>query len=390
MTVQLSSPAPVLSIGPDPSAIGGMSSVVSQIQRLGFSGRYRLTHLSATVSPLPHEGRISRIVRHLSQLTKTVRTLVETDAALVHLHTCSGFSFFRSAVDVLLARALGRRVILHNHGAAFDEFWQRSGWVKRRVIARTLTAAHRVIALSSTWARRLRDMAPKARVVVVENAVDIPACTPVRRHDGPCRFLLLARMDLWKGVVDLLDAAAILHREGLAFELVLAGPQGSAGDERDLQAQIAARNLEGIVRYVGPVGGSDKTDLLLWADVYVQPSHHEGMPLAVLEALSYGLPVIASEVGGIPDILHDHREGQLVPPKRPDRLAAAMNDLACDPLRRECMSIAARRLARTRFSLARFEEDLAAVYDAVLRTADHAKQATLRPVVAAPPTIATT
>ena len=276
------------------------------------------------------------------------------------------FSFFRSAADMIAAQRLGCRVLLHIHGARFDEFYDRAGRVQRRMIEWSLTRADRVIALSKAWYEKLQAMAGGARLAVVENAVPLPPDISEGRHNGTCRFLLLARMDEWKGIDDLLDACAALHQDGTGLELVLAGPPGTAGNAVVLDQKIHTRNLESVVRYVGPVQGEGKFRLLRRADVYVQPSHHEGMPIAMLEAMSFGLPVIGTCVGSVSEVITDGRHGLLIPAHRPDKLASAMGELASSARRRRAMGHASRELVAARFSLTRFRDDVMSLYDEVV------------------------
>jgi len=287
----------------------------------------------------------------------------------VHFHTCSGFSFYRTAADLLFARRLECLTILHMHGGAFEDFHAGQPSWRRKIIRRVLTAADRVVAVSAGWGGKLRQMAPQARVVVIENAVEIPATVPAAQPRGTCRFLLLAAMDQCKGVDDLLDACKTLQGLEVPTEVVLAGPPGTAGDTTVLHEKIRRRNLEGLVRYVGAVQGQDKDDLLAHVDVYVQPSHYEGLPIAMLEALGSGLPVIATRVGAIPEVIAHGHHGLLVPTRCPDALARAMRELALDCDRRAAMSVAARDLAAQRFSLKRFRKDLFSLYDELFMSA---------------------
>jgi glycosyltransferase involved in cell wall biosynthesis len=173
-------------------------------------------------------------------------------------------------------------------------------------------------------------------------------------------------MDEWKGIDDLLAACRTLGERGVRFQLTLAGPPGTAGDAPTLQAKIRDHNLEGVVRYAGPVMGDAKSELLGRADVYVQPSHHEGMPIALLEALAHGLPVVATRVGSVVEVITQRETGLLVPPRQPDRLAGAMHELASDPGLREAMSRAAWVLATRRFCTARLQRDLISLYDTLM------------------------
>jgi glycosyltransferase involved in cell wall biosynthesis len=358
-------PTTVVVIGPTSTIVGGMASVAAQTVALDFGNRYRIESLPMTLSANECERRARRVLRHLSQLRLLQATIRRTGGRIVHIHTCSGFSFYRSVLDMLVAQWLGCRVLLHIHGAAFDEFFARAGRAGRRTIAWSLARADRVVALSGGWARKLQHMARAARVRVIENAVAIPAATPLRQAGSRCRFLLLARMDEWKGIDDLLAACAMLRGWGVVFELVLAGPPGTAGDDTTLGREIRQRSLEGVVRYVGPVRGKEKAELLCQTDVYVQPSHHEGMPISLLEALAYGLPVLATNVGAVPEVIHDRRQGILVPPRDPRRLAEGMRSLALDRSLRAALSAEARALAVQRFCMTRFRDDLVSLYDAV-------------------------
>ena len=357
-----SSQSTVIVIGPPPNQIGGMASVVGQMMSMTFADGYQTELLPLTLSPGDHESILGRIMRHTGQIRRLQKTIRRTQAAIVHIHTCSGFSFYRSALDMWVAQRLGCRAILHVHGATFDEFFDRQPRWRRRLIAWSLTRADRVVALSEGWRNTLRNMAPRARITVIENAVDLP---PERPHDidhQPCRFLLLARMDEWKGIDDLLAACVRLHRDAVPMTLTLAGPPGTAGDETTLQKKIHNRGLDRVVRYIGPVQGQAKTNLWASSDVYVQPSRHEGMPISLLEALAHGLPVIATRVGAVPEVIEHDVQGLLVPAGQPDLLADALADLAMHPLRRRALAVAARSLAGERFSTARFEQDLHALW----------------------------
>jgi len=263
-------------------------------------------------------------------------------------------------------RRAGWRTLLHIHGASFDKFYKRSGRIGRAAIRSTLRLADGVIALSAYWRTYLLTIAPTARVFVIENAVNVPSSPRTQTTENPCRFVLLARMDVWKGIDDLLDACTILRRNATPFAVELAGPPGTAGDASILTQKIHARKLSQTVRYVGPVHGEEKEKLFARTDVLVIPSHHEGMPLVMLEALARGIPVLATRVGAIPAVLTDGRQGRLVEAHRPESLAAAMNDLASDPRRRLAMSHAARELAVQRFTMNRLRLDYESVYSLLM------------------------
>ena len=383
----------VILIGPPPSMTGGISVVVGQMSGMDLSPRYQPRFMPMTFSPGGGESKVARVVRHVRQANKLRSIIRATRAFIVHIHTCSGMSFWRSLIDQRIAQSSGCRTVLHIHGARFDEFFDRAGSFAKHNISSGLTRADVVVALSSAWHQTLTHIAPHANVKVIENAVEVETTseprTSVRAVQGPCRFLLLARMDVWKGIDDLLQACKLLRSRGVRFALTLAGPPGSAGD---VSAKIQSAQLDDdshsqdnsqagpFVRYVGEVLGSEKDRWLRWADVYVQPSHNEGMPIAVLEALAYGLPIIATRVGAMSSIIAsspvdeatppptrgdatcDSPCGLLTPPRDPQALADAMERLATDESARKAMATAAANLARSRFSLARLRQDVIDLY----------------------------
>ena len=363
---------PIVVIGPPDGATGGMATVMAH--HLGMNedracaDAIRLLGFPMTQSPGADESRVQKITRHLGHLQRLRKTIRCNHARIVHIHTCSGASCFRSLADALVARLCGCRVILHIHGAYFDRFFEKLDPLRAAIVRRGLAAADRVIALSQEWKGKLRRISPKAKVHVVENAVDVPrTCTDRseagRRATGRLtQFLLMARMDEWKGIDDLLEACQSLRTTGSKFHVTLAGPPGTAGDENSLPRKIESGGLQESVTYVGPVFGAEKMALLRDADVYVQPSHHEGMPMSILEAMAEGLPVVATRVGAIPEIIKDRVHGWLTPPHHPGALASAMKSAITSDALRRSMGTAAYRLARTRFSLGRFHQSLLHLY----------------------------
>lgn len=195
---------------------------------------------------------------------------------------------------------------------------------------------------------------PSHRVQVIPNGVEPPerVADPSRR---PARGIVVANLIAYKGHADLVEALALLPAPPRMY-LVGDGPE-----RKRLAALVRARGLHTVVSLVGAV--LDARVLLADYQFAVLPSHAEGLPNAVLEAMAAGLPVIATAVGGVPDVLTDGVEGVLVPPHDPPALAAAVARLAGDPELRRAMGEAGRRAA-ARLSV----DECAARHEAVYRT----------------------
>ena len=216
--------------------------------------------------------------------------------------------------------------------------------------------ATKVVANSPAARRILEEegLAP-ASIAVIPNGLDLTAY-PDRRTARPLRTIItVANLRPEKCHEVLVSAAASLipAYPHLRFQIVGAGPQRPA-----LERLIAALGLQAHVELLGH--REDVPSLLAAADVFVLPSRSEAFPNGAMEAMAAGLPVIASAVGGLLDLIEDGRTGVLVPPGDPRTLALALRALITDPMRAEALGIAARTEVHQRYSfdrmVAAFEE----------------------------------
>jgi glycosyltransferase involved in cell wall biosynthesis len=146
----------------------------------------------------------------------------------------------------------------------------------------------------------------------------------------------VANLRATKGYPDLLKAAQIVSRRSRHVQFVAAG-QGPLAD--DLARTRDDLGLAGRFDFLGY--RRDVHRVLAALDIFVLASHHEGLPIALLEALALGVPVVATSVGGIPEAVTDGREALLVPPGQPDRLASALESLIASAELRGALAAAA-------------------------------------------------
>ena len=219
----------------------------------------------------------------------------------------------------------------------------------------------------------VRDYAiPRDKVRVVPNGADLPdeaLEAPIARRWRE-RFaatlirplwVVPARLEEQKGHRVLLEAVAEVWRRGLDFSLVLAGEGSQRGA---IEASVAALGLTQKVHLLGQV--EDLGPLLTAADAVVLPSLWEGLPLALLEALVRARPVVATAVGGVPEVMTDEVHGQLVPPGEPMALADALERFHRKPDRALRLGRAGAERVREDFTWRAVVRDFEAVYDEVL------------------------
>jgi glycosyltransferase involved in cell wall biosynthesis len=199
------------------------------------------------------------------------------------------------------------------------------------------------------------------RSEVIHNAVDA-AAAPVAALDAALPTIVsVGRLHEPKDFVTLARALRALPAEGWRAEIVGDGP-----DRPDVERELREGRLTGAVALVG-----ERTDVprrLAHADVFVLSSRSECMPISVLEAMAAGLPVVASAVGGIPEMVLDGETGILVAPGDDGALGAALGRLAADPDLRRRMGAAGRRRVEERFDLPGFRDAHLALYQRELAT----------------------
>lgn len=198
-------------------------------------------------------------------------------------------------------------------------------------------SAHAVACISDYCrAQLMRHSSPEhwAKLGLVRMAVDsdrFADATQVRAARSPDGFhvLFVGRLVPEKGPSVLLDAVAALRRDpaldGVRTTVRIVG-SGPLADV--LAAQVVRDGLADTVELLGPLGNEDLPAQYAWADAFCLPSFAEGVPVVLMEAMATAVPVVTTPVAGIPELVQDGVSGRLVPPGRPDLLAAALRDVA--------------------------------------------------------------
>lgn len=285
--------------------------------------------------------------------------------ALVHLNVAERGSIWRKGVLLAWARLLGVPVLLHLHAAQVLAFHAGLGPVRQRLVAALFRNATRVVVLGEPWRDWTASLGvDPSRIAVVRNGVPVPEAVPVPRRPGePFRLLFLGNLSARKGVPELLAALARPELAGVAVHLTLAG-----GGEAAFREMAASLGVAGRVTFTGWLNAPGTAARLAQADALVLPSHDEGLPLVILEALALGVPVVSTPVGAIPEVLEDGCTALLVAPGEPAALAAALARLVADDGLRQRLSAAGHALYEREFTLARFagrlrEQQLACLKD---------------------------
>jgi glycosyltransferase involved in cell wall biosynthesis len=330
----------VVMLGSGREVRGGISAMVNVCFEHGLFDRWHARYL-ATHRDGP---RPLKALRAATSFARFAALVAAGRVALVHAHIASGASLWRKAAFVRLARAARVPYVLHVHAGDFEAYYRRSSRLTRALLRDLYAKAATVVALSAAWKAPIEAVVPEARVQVVPNPVAIPTWNP---HAAPRRpvalFLGVVRPE--KGVYELLAAWPRVLAKLPDARLVIAG----SGEIDRARATARELGICGSVDFPGWVGAEEKARLLAKASALVLPSHFEALPMAVLEGMAAGLPVVATRVGAIPDAVGPEA-GLLVEPRDVGALAEALGLALGDSPRRIAMGAAARLRARENFS----------------------------------------
>ena len=292
----------------------------------------QLEHVRRPLNPL-------RDLRGLLELTALVR---RERPHIVHVNSAKAGALGRLAA--WLARVPIR--VYTVHGWSFTAHGGVSSVVYRGAerLLRPLTTTTICVAESERRAGLAAGTCDEATTVVIHNGVELPRAVAVESRSGPYRLVTVGRLQAPKDPLTLVRALAELRRPG---EAVIAG---DGPDRPAVEREVRRLGLESVVRLAGE--RDDVGELLAAADMFVLSSRSEGLPLSILEAMAAGLPIVASSVGGVPELVVDGETGLLVPPGDPHALAAAIERLLDDPALRRQLGTAGRTRVSEHFDLA--------------------------------------
>jgi glycosyltransferase involved in cell wall biosynthesis len=229
---------------------------------------------------------------------------------IVHLHGASYGSFLRKMIIIHICHLLNVKIVYHIHGGGFKLFYKK--YNKQNIIKKTINKANLLICLSDSWKYFLSSVIDEKKIYVVNNMVDKPEF--VKKYSSNrsiIQFLFLGRIGENKGIFDLLEVIKD-NKEYLNNKFLLY--IGGDGETDKLIEFVAKSGLQHLVNFEGWVSGEKKKELLSICDVYILPSYIEGLPVSILEAMSYGMPIISTTVGGIPEVVSNKENGFLMEP----------------------------------------------------------------------------
>lgn len=323
----------ILMTGPSLDSKGGISSFAKNYLSSEFPQGFKLIY-----HPTTKDGnKISKLFFFIKSLVLFfIRLVTDRRIKIVHICSASRGSFYRKAIVLSVSRSFRKSTIFHIHGAGFDVFYNTSHPLRRFCIRWVLDFSDEIIVLSKRWHSVVSKMTRNTNIKIIPNPIDVSDFRHIRqrRDFSGLNIFTAGRLERRKGTYDILDIAPAVLREMPGVRFYLAGD----GDVEKIRGLCRKKGIEESMILLGWLDRAGLVSELERASVFLLPSYHEGLPIAILEAMASGLPVISTKVGGIPEMIEDGVNGFLVTPGKKEELSKRLVELLGNTKLKETMA----------------------------------------------------
>lgn len=358
-----SRPLRVIVLTPGVGGLGGISRMMDNVEE--ELGTRRDAAVSAKFVSTRGDIKLLKPAVFLQSILRVAFACATGRCDVLHVNVASSGSTFRKLILSSIANACRVPYVLHLHGAEYREFWASRGRLGTAVIDRFFRRAATVIVLGRTWEDLVRARVPEAaaRITILPNATRAPDRPRGTKRSGEIVITFLGQLGHRKGVPQLVSALAALPPE-LSWRAVLGG-DGDVEGTRDLVRELGLANRVEVPGWVGP---AKVDEILREADIFALPSFAENLPMSIIEAFAYGVPVICTPVGSVPEMVEDGRTGLIVPAGDDVALSEALLRLVSDAGLRQTLARNARAVHDARYRLSSHTDRLVALWRAAARS----------------------
>jgi glycosyltransferase involved in cell wall biosynthesis len=354
----------VVLLGPSLDAVSGVSTHIRQLLSSDLAGEFELRHFQVG-SEGRRESALARVGRLIFGPVALAIYLLRTRPGIVHLNTSiNPRAFWRDLGYLLVARALRRKTVYQVHGGKPPQEFAGNRPLRLALMRWVLKLPQAIVLLARSEVSAYREFVPGERLELIPNAIALvepQSMAPRMNNEAPLHLAYVGRLIREKGLFEILAAIGILHKRGIAVDLVVAG---AGPDAAAMQNMVSQLGLSRQVKFVGSVFAEEKSRLWASADVFAFPTfHRERLPYALLESMAAGVVPITSAVGAIPDVMEDGVHGILVPSRDPQALVAAIERLHGDRAMLQRMARACQQRIRERFTVERMAHEFRTLYE---------------------------
>lgn len=340
----------ILMIGPDSQ--GGITSIIEMYLQNGLP---EAEFLSSYISG----NRLKHLIHYAKFLFKYVKKLLNKNNKIIHIHSSSRGSFLRKSIVLYIAKLFGKKTIFHINGSEFNIFYENSPIIVKKIITDVLDKSDIVLAVSKQWQKDLMAKSKNGNIKILYNPNSLKRIEEKTLNED-INTLFMGRLGKRKGAYDIIEAAKYLQNNNV--KIIFYGD----GEIEQIQKLIDKNNLNNKIELGGWIRGDDIDKAYRNADIYILPSYNEGLPMSVLEAMSYGLPVISTPVGGTPEAVEDGINGFLINPGDYKALAEKIDLLANNKVLRKQMGEESHKIINEKFDIKIILKQLQDMYNELI------------------------
>ncbi len=285
--------------------------------------------------------------------------LFDQNIKIVHLLSAEKGSFLRKSVLLFTAKLLGKKVIINFHSCSQDLFYNDSFFLFKIFVKTVLNNADIILVLSTQWKKIISQKCENKNIEVLYNPVKLREYYEKNDSAGQINVLFRGRVGKRKGAYDTIEAAKLLTNNSIIINIY------GDGEIENAKNLVTANNLNNRVKIKGWITG-EKIDIAYRSsDIFILPSYDEGLPMSILEAMSYGLPVIATNIAGIPDQIAEGVNGYMIEPGDIKSLAEKIDFLANTLELRNSMGREGYEMVKSKFEKTVIIDNLKRIYDSL-------------------------
>lgn len=295
-------------------------------------------------------------------MAKYVTSLASCD--LIHIHHAANLNFEGVSKLVFLTKILNKnkKVFLHNHGRDFESYYECKTPKGKEKVVKTFNSVNGNIVLSRHWLDWYRSVAPHARWILLPNAVPVRRPKTAQRNNNKVTFLFFGRMERTKGTYDILSVMDEVIKAVSNVHFIFAGD----GEVTRVKKIVHENQWDDYVEVLGWVSEKEKPQLFEKSDIFLLPSYFEGLPMSLLETMSYGIVPITTSVSGIPEVVENGKDGFLIQAGDKVDLTDKMIRLATDASCRNYMARNSFEKIQESYSFRSYERKLLSIYEDVI------------------------
>lgn len=306
----------VCMVVPSFSAKGGIATVVSGYKGSELEKQYNIKYIESYCDG----SKVKKIFKAIRAYFSFLKEMVINKPDLVHIHSSFGGSFYRKLPFVYMASIFNIPVINHIHGSEIANLYINASKKKKKLVDNCFDKCRYLVVLSEEWKKNLEVVKTKTPKIVIENYSTIhKECLKRKNHQDKI-ILFLGFITELKGCFNIPDIAKKVIEQNANVKFILAG----SGEIEKLQDILEEKGISQYFSFPGWVRKEEKENLLKNADIFLLPSYTEAMPMSILEAMGYGLPIVTTNVGGIPQLVEDGKNGYMTEPGNIDGFVKAI------------------------------------------------------------------